>query len=219
MERVELVDDKDVPKFLGERKSTYSVLDLDKPITLGALDLQDYYYEHKRQEIEAMNTCLPIIEEAHREFGDMFGRRYPMVDEYRMDDAEVAILAMGSTGGTAKVAVEKMRENGKKVGLIRCRLYRPFPKEAMLRALTKVGAVGIMDRSDTFSALGGHLYNDCRSILCDAGKKPLLKDYVYGLGGRDISIEELEGIYEQLFTFKKAGKVDRDIQYFGVRGE
>jgi len=219
MERVELVDDKEVPAFLGERKLNYSLLDTDAPITLGPLDLQDYFFEHKRSEIDAMDRVLPVIEKVQKEFGDKFGRYYPVVDEYKMDDAEVAILVMGSTGGTAKVAVERLREKGKKVGLIRCRVYRPFPKEAMCAALSKARVIGIMDRADTLSTLGGHLYNDARSILYDAEVRPLLKNYIYGLGGRDISIEEIETVYEQLFEIKKSGKVDKDIVYFGVRGE
>ncbi|MCX7996026.1 MAG: pyruvate ferredoxin oxidoreductase, partial [candidate division WOR-3 bacterium] len=182
MERIDMIDDDKVPKWLGERKVVNNLLDVDNPITLGMLDLQDYYFEHKRQEIEAMNNCLPIIAKVQKDFGDTFGRYYSIVDEYKMDDAEVAILVMGSTGGTGKVAVDRMREKGKKVGLIRCRVYRPFPRDAMLSAITKVKVVGIMDRADTFSTLGGHLYSDCRSILYESEKKPLLKNYIYGLG-------------------------------------
>jgi pyruvate ferredoxin oxidoreductase alpha subunit len=219
MERVDMVDDAAVPKFLGTREAKTTLLDVDNPITLGALDLQDYFFEHKRSEIDAMNHVLPIIEEVQKEFGDKFGRNYPMVDEYRMDDADVAILAMGSTGGTGKVAVDKLREAGKKVGLVRCRVYRPFPKDAMLKAITKVKVLGIMDRSDTMSTLGGHLYNECRSILYDSKMRPLLKNYIYGLGGRDISIEDIEDVYTELFAIQKSGKVDKEIVYYGVRGE
>ena len=219
MERVEMLDDKDVPLFLGERKALNSVLDLDKPMSFGSLDLQDYYFEHKRSQIEAMNTCLPIIEKAHQAFADKFGRYYPIVDEYKMDDAEVAILCLGSTGGTAKVAVEKMRAQGKKVGVIRPRVYRPFPKDQLLKALAKVKAVAILDRAETMSGQGGHLFNEVRAILYDAKFHPLLKNYVYGLGGRDISIEELESIYDEMFAIQKSGKVDKDLVYFGVRGE
>jgi pyruvate ferredoxin oxidoreductase alpha subunit len=219
MERVEMLDDKDVPLFLGERKALNSVLDLDKPMSFGSLDLQDYYFEHKRSQIEAMNTCLPIIEKAHQAFADKFGRYYPIVDEYKMDDAEVAILCLGSTGGTAKVAVENLRQKGKKVGVIRPRVYRPFPKDQLLKALAKVKAVAILDRAETMSGQGGHLFNEVRAILYDAKPHPLLKNYVYGLGGRDISIEELETIYDEMFAIQKSGKVDKDLVYFGVRGE
>jgi pyruvate ferredoxin oxidoreductase alpha subunit len=219
MERVEMLDDKDVPLFLGERKYLNSVLDLDKPMSFGSLDLQDYYFEHKRSQIEAMNTCLPIIEKAHKAFADKFGRYYPIVDEYKMDDAEVAILCLGSTGGTAKVAVENLRAKGKKVGVIRPRVYRPFPKDQLLKALAKVKAVAILDRAETMSGQGGHLFNEVRAILYDAKPHPLLKNYVYGLGGRDISIEELETIYDEMFAIQKSGKVDKELVYFGVRGE
>ncbi len=219
MERVELVDDGAVPKWLGTRQPKTSLLDVDNPITLGALDLQDFFFEHKRSEIDAMNHVLPIIEEVQNEFGEKFGRHYPIVDEYKMDDAEAAILAMGSTGGTGKVAVDKLREQGKKVGLVRCRVFRPFPKDLMLKAISKVKVLGILDRSDTMSTLGGHLYNECRSILYDSNTRPLLKNYIYGLGGRDISIEDIEDIYSDLSDTQKSGKVDKDIVYYGVRGE
>jgi pyruvate ferredoxin oxidoreductase alpha subunit len=219
MERVEMVDDDAVPKFLGTRQAKTSLLDVDNPITLGALDLQDYFFEHKRSEIDAMNHVLPIIEEVQKEFGEKFGRHYPLVDKYKMDDAEVAILAMGSTGGTGKVAVDKLREQGKKIGLVRCRVYRPFPVDAMLKAISKVKVLGILDRADTMSTMGGHLYNECRSVLYDSNARPLLKNYVYGLGGRDISIEDIEDIYMELYAIQKSGKVDKDIVYYGVRGE
>jgi pyruvate ferredoxin oxidoreductase alpha subunit len=219
MERVDMVDDAAVPKFLGTREAKTSLLDVDNPITLGALDLQDFFFEHKRSEIDAMNHVLPIIDEVQKEFGDKFGRHYPLVDEYKMDDAEVAILAMGSTGGTGKVAVDRLREAGKKVGLVRCRVYRPFPKDAMLKAISKVKVLGVMDRSDTMSTLGGHLYNECRSILYDSRTRPLLKNYIYGLGGRDISIEDIEDVYTELFAIQKSGKIDKEIDYYGVRGE
>jgi len=219
MERIELVDDAEVPKFLGERKVRYSLLNVEDPITLGALDLQDYYFEHKRSEIDAMNHTLPIIEKVQKEFGDRFGRYYPIIDEFMMDDAEVAVMAMGSTGGTTKVAIKRLREKGKKVGLIRCRIYRPFPKEAMLKTITKAKVLGIMDRADTLSTLGGHLYSECRSILFESNKRPLLKNYIYGLGGRDISIEEIEAVFDDLLMIHKSNKVDKDIVYYGVRGE
>ncbi|GAH33587.1 unnamed protein product, partial [marine sediment metagenome] len=108
---------------------------------------------------------------------------------------------------------------GKKVGLIRARVYRPFPRDAMAKALSKVKVVGVMDRSDTMSTLGGHLYNDARSILYKSDNQPLMKNFVYGLGGRDISIEEIEAIYGQLLDIQKSGEVDKDVVYFGVRGE
>jgi pyruvate ferredoxin oxidoreductase alpha subunit len=219
MERVDMVDDAAVPKFLGTREAKTSLLDVDNPITLGALDLQDFFFEHKRSEIDAMNHVLPIIDEVQKEFGDKFGRHYPLVDEYKMDDAAVAILAMGSTGGTGKVAVDKLREQGKKVGLVRCRVYRPFPKDAMLKAISKVKVLGVMDRSDTMSTLGGHLFNECRSILYTSTERPLMKNYIYGLGGRDISIEDIEAVYAELFGIQKSGKVDKDVVYYGVRGE
>ncbi len=218
MERVELLDDAAVPKFLGERKVSQSVLDVDNPLTFGPLDLQDYFYEHKRSQIEGLNNTMPIIEKVHKEYSEKFGRYYPIVDEYKTDDADTLIVTMGSTGGTGKVAVDRLREQGKKAGLVRARVYRPFPVKHMQKAISKAKVIGVLDRADTFSTMGGHLYNDIRSILYGTGKQPLIKNYIYGLGGRDISIEDIESIYDELMAIGKTGKVDKDIVYFGVRG-
>jgi len=204
MERIELVDDKAVPKFLGERTAKVSLLDVENPVTLGALDLQDYFFEHKRQEIDAMNGTLPIIEKVQKEFGAMFGREYTIIDLYHMDDAEVALVCMGSTGGTAKVAIDRLRAKGKKVGLVRIRVYRPFPVDVVKKALGNMRVIGILDRSDTQSAMGGHLYNDIRSVLYDQEKHPLIKNYVYGLGGRDISIEDIASISPRMTSLPNA---------------
>ncbi len=217
MENIDMIDDKVVQDFIGKRKFKYSVLDVNHPITIGGLDLQDYYFEHKMSEIDAMHHVLPIIEEVDKDFGRRFRRNYGIVEEYRCDDAEVAIMAMGSTVGTARVAVDQLRKDGKKVGLIKVRVFRPFPIELIKKAVTKVKALGIMDRSDSVSTNGGQLYIETRSILYDETKKPLLANYVYGLGGRDIDIEEIKEIFNQLLKIKAQGKVEKPIQYYGVR--
>lgn len=217
MERVEIIDDNSVKEFLGERKVERTLLDVKNPISLGSLDLSDYYFEHKLSEIEGMNNALSVIESVQKEYNSCFGKSYPIIDEYRIDDAEVAILAMGSTCGTGRIAVDRLREKGKKVGLVRCRFYRPFPKYELLRALRKVKVLGVLDRSDTISTLGGHLYNDIRSILYNSNIRLLIANYVYGLGGRDIDIEDIENIYEELVFILHTGRVNNGIQYFGVR--
>ncbi len=217
MENIELIDDAEVQKFVGERKSKYSLLNVESPITVGGLDLQDYYFEHKMSEIDTVNHVLPIIEEVTEAFAKAFKRNYPIVEEYRCEDADVAIMAMGSTVGTARIAVDELRNEGKKVGLIKVRLYRPFPVEAIKKATKKLKALAIMDRSDTLSGMGGQLYVETKSILYEETKKPLINNYVYGLGGRDINIEEIKEVYIQLFDILKQGKITTPINYYGVR--
>lgn len=217
MENMDMIDDKEVRDFIGERKPKYSLLDVDHPITIGGLDLQDYYFEHKMSQIDAMNHCLPYIEEVNKMFAQRFKRGYPVVEEYRCDDADVAIMAMGSTVGTARVAVDQLRNKGKKVGLIKVRVFRPFPIDYIKKAAGKMKVVGVMDRSDSVSTNGGPLYIEARSILYDSGQHPLLANYVYGLGGRDINIEEVKAIYDQLLESATQGKVKTPIQYYGVR--
>ncbi|RKX70664.1 pyruvate ferredoxin oxidoreductase [candidate division WOR-3 bacterium] len=217
MERIDILDDREVREYLGEPPKRPNLLDIDKPITMGPLDLQDYFFEHKRSEIEGMNTSLPHIEAVAREYKERFGRYYPVIDTYRIDDAEVAVMAMGSAAGTAKVVVDRMREKGKKVGLIRMRVVRPFPKNYLKELIQGFAAVGIMDRSDTLSTLGGHLYVETRAVLYRASHQPPIKNYIYGLGGRDISLEEIEEIFEEVLEIGKSGKVTEPVVYKGVR--
>lgn len=217
MEDIEMIDDKEVRDFVGKRKAKYSLLDIDHPITIGGLDLTDYYFEHKMSEIDAMNHVLPVLEEVNKLFASRFKRSYPVVEEYKCDDAEVAILAMGSTVGTARVAVDQLRSEGKKVGLVKVRAFRPFPIDLIRKAMAKMKVVGVLDRSDSVSTNGGQLYIETRSVLYEEPKKPLLANYVYGLGGRDINIEEIREIYNQLLEIKAQAKVKTAIQYYGVR--
>ncbi|HIE06354.1 MAG TPA: pyruvate ferredoxin oxidoreductase, partial [bacterium (Candidatus Stahlbacteria)] len=217
MERIEILDDGVVREYLGEPPPRTSLLDTDHPITMGPLDLQDYFFEHKRSEIEAMNSSLPHIEAVAKEYKEKFGRYYPIIDTYKVDDARVAVLVMGSTGGTAKVVVDKMRKKGKKVGLIRMRVFRPFPEKYLLDIIQGFDAIGIMDRSDTLSTLGGHLYIETKNILYRASHQPPIKNYIYGLGGRDISVEEIEEIFNEIIEIAETGKVKEPIVYKGVR--
>ncbi|HID31796.1 MAG TPA: pyruvate ferredoxin oxidoreductase [bacterium (Candidatus Stahlbacteria)] len=217
MERIEILDDTLVRDYLGEPPKRANLLDIDNPITMGPLDLQDYFFEHKRSEIEGMNTCLPHIEAVAKEFKERFGRYYPIIETYRIEDAKVGLIVMGSAAGTAKVVCDKMRDEGKEVGLIRMRVTRPFPKDYLKEIIQGFDAIGVMDRSDTLSTLGGHLYVETKGVLYRSHHQPPMKNYVYGLGGRDISLEEIEEIYNEIIEIGKTGKVKEEITYKGVR--
>ncbi len=221
LETVEILSDEEVKKYVGkppERENDLiKSLIVNNPITIGAMDLQDYYFEHKRQVAEAMENSLKVIEEVGKEFGDKFGRYYGLFEEYKMEDADVCIVIIGSTSGTAKEVVDKLRQKGKKVGLLKLRVYRPFPYEKLSISLSKVKVVGVMERVDGFSAFCSPLYSEICASLYDLKEKPVVANYIYGLGGRDTMIEDIEFIYSELFKIIQTGKKEYNLKYIGIR--
>lgn len=218
VEGVDIFPDQEVKKFIGEYKPVMpSLLDVDNPVTYGPLDLQDYYFEHKRQQSEAIKNSLSIIPKLMEEFNRTFGRKHDLVEEYKLDDAEVAIVVLSSTAGTTKAVVDELRGQGLKAGLLRPCLFRPFPKDRIIKALSKVKAAAVLDRSESFSGCGGPLFNDVKSAMYDAKAKPLLVNHIFGLGGRDISKEQIANVYKELADISKTGKIKDQINYLGVR--
>lgn len=217
MERLEVLPDEEVQKFLGEHKRPYSLLDVDNPISLGGLDLQDYFFEHKRGEIEAMYKAKPMVLEVGKEFGKKFGTTYGYFEEYMMDDAEFAIIALGSTCGTTKVVVDALRKKGMKVGLFKIRVFRPFAHEEIRQALSHVRAIAVLDRADGMSTFGGPVFHEIRSSLYESEKRPIVVNYIYGLGGRDIFPNEIESVFNDLDKIASKGKADKLVSYLGVR--
>ncbi len=218
VEGVELFDDKLVKDFIGEYKPNMpTLLDTDKPVTYGPLDLQDFYFEHKRQQSEAMKNAMSIIPKIMDEFNKTFKRSHNIIEKYKMDDAEVAIVVMSSTAGTTKVVVDDLREKGLKVGLVCPRLFRPFPAKDIIDAISGLKAVAVLDRAESFSNCGGPLFNDIRAAMYDSKNKPLMANYIFGLGGRDIFPKDIEDVYKELLEVVKVGKVKENINYIGVR--
>jgi len=217
MEGIEILDDSEVKNFVGEYRSPYNLLDVDHPITVGAIDFTDYYFEHKRAEIEAMEKAKLPIMEIGKEFGDQFGRYYSLFEPYYLDDAEIAIVVMGSTAGTAKVVIRELRAAGVKAGMLKLRVFRPFLVEEIGAALASVKVVAVMDRSDGMSGMGGPLFVEIRSALYDFSSQPRVVNYVYGLGGRDINLNLLRGVFQDLLEIMRTGKITRMVNYPGVR--
>ena len=217
VEGIELFPDDKVKKFIGEYTIEHSLLDVDNPVTYGPLDLQDFYFEHKRQQSEAMTNALTIIPEVLAEFNKTFGTNHDLLEEYKLSDADVAIVALSSTAGTAKHVVDELRKEGMKVGLLKPRFFRPFPKERMIKALSKLKAVAVLDRSDSFSAQGGPLFSEIKAALYELDKRPLVTNYIFGLGGRDIFPEDIKKVYKDLEIIQKDRKVKKFVNYLGVR--
>jgi pyruvate ferredoxin oxidoreductase alpha subunit len=219
IERVETYDDAEVRDFVGEYQPQWPLLDVDQPKTYGPLDFYDYYYEHKRQQIEAMDKAPQVILDVAQAFNERFERDYGLYEPYRLDDAVVAIVVANSTAGTAKTVVDQLRDEGLKVGLLKPRVFRPFPARKLAEALRHLKAVAVMDRSVSFGSMdnAGPLYLELAAAFAQHGVKVPLSDYVYGLGGRDVRPGQIEQIFRALLGARDAAEVDSRVTYLGVR--
>ena len=219
MERVEVYGDAEVKGFLGQYKPQWPLLDIHTPKTYGSASLYEYYYEHKRQQVEAMDEAQQVILDVGAEFGRAFGRTYHAFDAYRLDDAEAAIVVTNSTAGTVKVVVDDLRDRGMKVGLLKLRTFRPFPAQQVADALRPLKAVAVMDRSISFGATGnaGPLFLELVATLTVHGVRVPVADYVYGIGGRDILPRDIEQIYRQALEIARAGQVKQAVTFLSVR--
>ena len=216
LERVEVYDSKDVEKFLSVRDATVK-LDPDNPFTVGALCFTDYYFETKRQHAEALGTASKVINKVNREFEALTGKKYSHIDTYGLEDAEVVILCLGSTSGTAKAVAKELRSQGKKVGVIKPWVYRPFPSEQVLNAVRKLKAIAVLDRAYSPGAPYGALCSDVVSTLYENGKQLKVFNVVYGLGGRDITPFDIKGIFNEALEVAKTGTVKESLKFVGVR--
>jgi len=219
MTRIEVYDDQEVKAFVGEYHPQWPLLDVDHPKTYGPLDFYDYYYEHKRQQVQAMENASRAILEVARAFNNTFGRSYGLFESYRLDDAQVALVVANSTAGTAKTVVDRLREEGIQVGLLKPRVLRPFPAQELAAALRHVRTVAVMDRSISFGAMAnaGPLFLELTAALAFYGVQIPAAGYVYGLGGRDILPHEIEQVYRDTLEITETGQVERKVTYLGVR--
>jgi len=229
LENVKVLVDDVVQRFVGTRqlpdvlthegKKVPFKLDPESPMTMGPIALPDYYFEFKRQQEEAMKNALAVIQKVNSEYATVSGRSYGngLVDVYCLEDAEVAVVCVGSTAGTIKTVVDELRQEGVKAGLLRIRTFRPLPVEEIRRALENVKAVAVMDKSMSFGGNGGAVFHEVRHVLYDAKAHPYVVNYIYGLGGRDTSPQELRAIYEDLQRILQTKRVEKPMQYLGLR--
>ncbi|OGQ11683.1 MAG: pyruvate ferredoxin oxidoreductase [Deltaproteobacteria bacterium RIFCSPLOWO2_12_FULL_43_16] len=208
IENMSLLDDAEVRQFIGEYKALHSLLDTDNPVTYGAMTLPDTYIEFKRQQSDAIARAKDVVSEIGKDFGNRFGREYGLMEKYMLDDADVAIVILSSAAGTTKVAVDELRKKGKKVGILRPRLFRPFPFKEVADALKGVKAVACLDRVDSMSGFGGPLFNEVRSSLYESEKRPKIASRIFGLGGRDYKVKDAVGVFEELLKIAETGKVE-----------
>ncbi len=226
MENVLTLSDETVREFVGERPyikvrghlgEAEFRLDPEKPLTMGPLDLYDFYFEHKMHQIEAMEKALRAIPEIDEEYAEVSGRSYRLLHPYMMEDAEVALIGLGSTMGTVRHVVDRLRKRGVKAGMVKMRIFRPFPAEELLELLRGVEVVGVLDKAMSFGAPGGPLYEELKTVFYDADEKPIIVDYIYGLGGRDTPPHLIEEAFKGLLEVKKRGEAVEPLNYLGVR--
>ena len=217
VENIELLDDSDVKNFVGEYEPENYLLNPNQPMAVGPYAISDYYMEAKRNQAEALKNSVEVVKAVAREFAQLSGREYGLFEEYCMEDAERAVVIIGSAAGTTKDAIDALRAKGEKVGLIKIRLYRPFPADEIAETLKNVKAVAIMDRAEGYSNHGGPLGADVMSALYRARSQALAVNYIYGLGGRDVRVEDMEGIYEELKQIMENGDAGETYRYMGIR--
>jgi len=217
IENIELLEDDKVKAFVGEYKPSWSMLS-GTPTSVGPYDTPLFYFEHQYQRAQAMKDSKKVILDVFKEFAALTGRQYGLFEEYRMEDAERAIIVLNSSAGTAKGTCDLLRAKGEKVGVIKLRVFRPFPMEELAKALAHVKAVAVMDKCDSFSAIGGPVFGDVRSACYEMEKRPHIINYIYGLGGRDIGVNDFMFVYDELDKVVKAGKPGEIYRHVGVRG-
>ena len=217
IENIELIEDNKAKEFVGTYKPEHYLLNDKEPIAVGPLDVQSYLFEHKYQQAEAMRNAKKVILEVAKDFEKMTGRKYSFFEEYRMDDAEIAVVCMNSTAGTTKTVVDELREKGIKAGMVKVRVFRPFPAEEIAEALGNLKAVAIMDKADSLNAMGGALYEDVISSMYTAKKQVPAVSYVYGIGGRDTTSNNIHEVFDYLTQVAKTGEIDNPYRYVGLR--
>lgn len=217
IENIELEDDETVKKFVGTYKPEHYLLNDKEPIAVGPLDLQAYLFEHKAQQAEAMKNAKKVIQEVAADFEKVTGRKYSFFEEYRMEDAEYVIVCMNSTAGTAKYTADLLRDKGIKAGVLKVRVFRPFPGEEIAKALSKAKAVAILDKADGLNAVGGPLFTDTTSAMYTAKVNVPTVNYIYGIGGRDVKSNDIESVYNDLAEIAKSGDIGNPYRYLGLR--
>ena len=219
IENIALEEDDKVKEFVGTYKPEHYLLNKNEPIAVGPLDLQSYLFEHKAQQAEAMKNAKQVILDVAKDFEKMTGRKYGLFEEYKLDDAEIAIVCMNSTAGTTKFVVDKLREKGVKAGLLKLRVFRPFPVEEISKALSHLKAIAILDKADSLNNAGGALFEDVTSAMYVNNVHVPAINYVYGIGGRDTKADDIEKVYNDLSEIVKTGKIDNPYRYLGLRKE
>ena len=219
IENIELVEDDNVKEFVGKYEPKHYLLNKEEPISVGPLDLQAYLFEHKAQQAEAMKKAKQVILDVAKDFEKLTGRKYGLFEGYQLDDCEIAIVCMNSTAGTTKFVVDNLRAQGIKAGLLKIRVFRPFPAIEVAQALSNAKAIAVLDRADSLNGAGGALFEDVTSGMYVNNIHVPAVNYIYGIGGRDTKADDIESVYKNLLEIVKTGKIENPYRYLGLRKE
>jgi pyruvate ferredoxin oxidoreductase alpha subunit len=217
IERIEYLEDDEVKNFVGEYRQLNPLLNIEHPVSYGPLILTDYYMEYRKAHNEVMTKVPGIVLDVAKDFEKISGRKYSLFDAYRLEDAEIALVILNSAAGTSKDIVDEFRSKGVKAGLLKPRLYRPFPYKEIGEALKHLKAVCVLDRADAFGGSYGPVFIDIAASLYRYKEKPLLINKIYGLGGRDYLPEHAALVLNELIEIIKTGEVKTFKEYIGVR--
>ncbi|RLF91285.1 pyruvate ferredoxin oxidoreductase [Thermococci archaeon] len=214
---VEMIPQELVNEFLPPRKPLYSLANFDEPFAVGGLATPNDYYEFRYKIAKAMEDAKKVIKEVGKEFGERFGRDYSeMIEKAYIDDADFVFMGMGSLMGTVKEAVDLLRKEGYKVGYAKVRWFRPFPKEELLEIAESVKGIAVLDRNFSFGQ-EGILFNEAKGSLYNTSARPIMKNYIVGLGGRDFTVKDVKAIAEDMKKIIESGKLDREIEWYHLK--
>jgi len=214
---VDMPEQEEIDEFLPPRKPLYTLTDFENPFSVGALGTPADYYEFRYKIAKAMEEAKKVIKEVGKEYGERFGRDYSqMIELYKTDDAEIVFMGMGSLMGTVKEAVDMLRSEGYKVGAAKVRWFRPFPKEELYELAKNVEGIAVLDRNFSFGQ-EGILFNEAKGVLYNTDAKPIMKNYIVGLGGRDLTVNDVKAIAKNMKEIIQKGKLDREIEWYHLK--
>ncbi|HHJ98989.1 MAG TPA: pyruvate ferredoxin oxidoreductase [Actinobacteria bacterium] len=220
IDRVCVMDDATVADFVGDYESASALLDTDDPVLHGSFSgLGGPFFEFKRQQREAMEGARAVIKEVGAEYSELSGRPFDVIETWGMEDAETAVVVIGSTAGNARHVARELRANGRKVGVVKVRVWRPFPYAELAAALKGLKAVAVLDRAESFGAEGGPLFTEVRGALYDLETRVPVVGYIYGLGGADVRLELIERVYDDLSDIAAGSAAPAGLVYLGAREE
>ena len=217
VENITLLEDKEVKDFVGEYEPENYLLNPECPMAVGPYSVTNYYFEAKGAQAEALKNAKQVTLDVAKEYAKISGREYGLFEEYKMDDAELAVVIIGSAAGTTKEAVDELRKDGIKAGVVKIRLFRPFPAEEIAESLKNCKVIAVMDRTESYNDNCGPLGAEVTTALYRAGAAPKVLNYVYGLGGRDVRVDDMKGIYAELGDIANGKEIENPYRYMGVR--
>ena len=218
IDRAEIMDDATVTEFVGEYTPENGLLDVENPVSHGNFSgLGGTFFEFKKAQRSAIDASMEVIKSVGAEWSNICGRPFDVVEGWGMEDAECVIVAIGSTAGNARHVARELRAEGKKVGVLKVRVFRPFPVADLTAALAGVKAIAVLDRAESFGAEGGPLFLEVRSALYDATERPAVVNYVYGLGGADVRLELMRDVFDDLADIASGAAKPAGLVYLGTR--